>query len=328
MSNQGLSDRRAGIDAVLTTLSIGLPLDQTLIGDDLLPPIQQDLDAVRIPVWGTEAFRIREDRVGDFSEPDKLDISVSTTLVGIDGHALMAPVSDRQELVAEKGPLSYDLAAQALQTVVSSMRLAREKMQADLITSTAIYTGSDALVNKFDLNALAHRWDDDANDPFADLIPVLESVIPDGSGMRPNKFWMGQPVYAALIQNKNIKNRIFGTTGPQPNPGTSQLENLLGLPAGGIEVGRGVSRTVSGAITKLWGKNAGLLYVPPATGFRIPAFGYTVEQRVFNGSSQAVFRFRDEKMGASGGEWLKRSWFYTPVSTFNASGALFYNAVA
>ena len=33
----------------------------------------------------------------------------------------------------------------------------------------------------------------------------------------------------------------------------------------------------AGVNTKLWGKNLGLLWVPPTAGKRIPAFGYTVE---------------------------------------------------
>lgn len=321
MGTNALDDRRAGIDSVLTNLSIGIPLDQDFIGDQLLPPLKQPLSKVSVPVYGTEAFRIREDRVGDYSEPDKLDISVSTTLIEVDGHALEAPVSDRHQIESQRGPLRIDLERDALLTVVASMRLAREKLQADLITSQTPYAAG----HKKDLNALGTQWSDASIDPLDTLIPMLESTVPDASGKRPTILWMGQPVWAALLQNPKIRDRIFGTTGPGGMASTAQVAALIGVDK--ILVGRAISRTVGGVVTKLWGKNAGVLTVPPTTGFRVPAWGYTVEQTVFGSASEKIVKIRDEHMGASGGDWIKRSSFYTPVSVFPDSGALFYNAV-
>jgi len=326
MGNQALNDRRANIDVVLTKLSIGIPTDQDFIGDALLPPFPQSLSVVRMPVFGNEAYRIREDRVGDFSVPEKLDISVGTTLLEVDGHALAGQVSDRQQQESVQGPLNVDLENEVLQTIVSSMDLAREKMQADLLCASATYSG-----NSKDLNGASARWDDDSVDPLADLINVIETVIPDGSGKRPNTLWMGQQVWAKLIQNANIKNRIYGTTGPQPIPTQAQVASLIGIQ--NLYVGRAVSALAGsggaqGTVTKLWGKNAGLLYVPPTAGKRVPAFGYTVEQTVFGGASEKVIRVRDEMMGASGGELIKRSSFYTPTALFPKAGYLFYNVVA
>lgn len=322
MGTDALDARRAGIDAVLTNLSIGIPLEQDFIGDTLLPALKQPLSTVKMPVYGTEAFRIREDRVGDFSEPDKLDISIGTTTVSVDGHALEAPVSDRHQQESQRGPLRIDLERDALLTVVASMRLAREKMQADLVTSQSIYSAD----NKKDLNGLSLRWDDATVDPAEILIPMLETTVPDVSGKRPNVLWMGQPVWAALIQNPAIRNKVFGTTGPGGIPTMAQVAGVLGVDR--ILVGKAISRTVGGVVTKLWGKNAGVMTVASLAGFRQPSFGYTVEQTVFGGASEKVVKIRDEHMGASGGDWIKRSSFYTPVSVFPDSGALFYNAVA
>src|SRR6185503_5624744 len=131
MGSNALDDRRAGTDVVLTNLSLGRPLNQKYIGDRLAPIVSVPTSKVTIPVWGDEAFRVREDRVGDYSEPDKLDISVSTTLIEVDGHALMAPVSDRHQEESARSALKIDLADEALQTIDASMDLAREKQQAD-----------------------------------------------------------------------------------------------------------------------------------------------------------------------------------------------------
>jgi Phage major capsid protein E len=322
MGSAALNDRRANIDVVLTNLSIGIPTDQDFIGDRLLPALPQALSTVRMPVWGTEAFRIREDRVGDYSIPDKLDITVDTTSVDVDGHALSGQVSDRHQIEAQRGPLNYDLANEVLVTVVGQMDLAREKMQADLMTSTSIYGST----HKIDLNGTSGRWDDVNVDPTDNLIDAIENVIPNDSGKRPNTLWMGQEVWAKLIQNPKLKNRLFGSTQAQPIPTTAQVASLLGI--SNLYVGRAVSRTSGGTVSHLWGKNAGLLFVPPTAGKRVPAFGYTVEQTVFGGASEQVVRIRDEQMGASGGELIKRSSFYTPISIFPNAGFLYYNAVA
>lgn len=323
MSTAALADRRAGIDVVLTNLSIGIPTDQDFIGDRLLKPFPQVLSEVKFPKWGTEAFRIREDHVGDYSVPEKIDITLDTIGVEVDGHALAGQVSDRHQQESQQGPLKVDLAAEVLGVLVSNMDLAREKQQADLMQSSAVYG-----TNTEDLNGTGNRWDDAAVDPTDKLIDAIESTIPDGCGKRPNVLWMGQQVWAKLIQNPKLKNRIFGSTNSQPIPTAAQIASLIGVDS--VLIGRALSKTAAGVNTKLWGKNAGLLWVPPTAGKRVPAFGYTVEQTVFGGASESVIRVRDEMMGASGGELIKRSSFYSAVTLLSGTGGagyLFANAI-
>ena len=322
MATQALSDRRAGLDVPLTNLSLAIAPDQTFIGNTLLPTIMRPTSTTTIATFGTEAFRIRYDKVGDYSEPDKLDVAIDKVTFEIDGHALMAPRSDRHQLESQRAGFGIDLDAELVYTLRASMDLERERAQAALITAP----GSYGTNNKVDINAAANLWDNGANDPLDNIIDAIESVVPNASGRRPNVFWMGQEVWAGLMQNALVRQRIMGTTGPQPLPTTTQFASLIGVDR--VLVGRSISRDESGAVTKIWGKNAGLVWVPPTAGNRIPAFGYTVEQSVFGGGSEAVVRFRDEKMGASGGEWIKRSAFYTPVLLFPDAGFLFYNAVA
>ncbi len=323
MGTQALDARRASLDVVLTNLSLGIAPDQELIGNSLLPTLMRPTSTTTIGVWGTEAFRVREDKVGDYSEPDKLDVSIDKTTFEIDGHALMAPISDRHQIEGLRGPLGVNFEEEAVRTVRFSMDLARERAQATLLTASGTYTGSGHVI---DLNSPSHPWDNSSNDPLEDIVPVIESVIPNDSGRRPNTMWMGQEVWAGLLTNTKVRDRLFGTHGPQPTPTLAQFASLVGLD--NVYVGRAMTKTSAGVNTKVWGKKAGILYVPPTSGARIPAFGYTVEQSVFGGGSEAIIRFRDEKMGASGGDQIKRSAFYTPVCLFPDAGVLFTNAVS
>ena len=338
--SNALDDRRASVDVVLQNVSIGIKPPSDFIGDLILPPHPQALSEAKMKVWGTEAYRIRDDRLADFSEPSKLDIQAGLTTVNVDGHGLMAPVSDRHQQEALQGPLNYDLAARETKTVTAQMLLSREKLQADLVTAAATY----ASANKCDLNANGmkadgtqsagnHQWDNGSNDPIDDLTAAIESVVPDATGQRPNLVWLGQPVWAALVRNTAFKNRVFGTANPQGVPTLAQLATIIGVDR--VIVGRALSRTADattfgngGTVTKLWGKNAGCLYVAPDAGDVEPAFGYTIEQSVFGGATSKIITIRDEKMGASGGYWVKRAAFYTPAALYPNAGFLFYNVIA
>lgn len=324
MPSSVLTARRVGADRFLTGLSVGIAPDQDLIGDRLLPVVKTDLASVLLAVYGNEAWTMIDDLVGDHSKPKRLEVTLGSTRVSIDGHALIGTVSDREQIEATKGPAQFDLESDTVYTVKQNMLLRREKLQADLIQNSGTYPGP----NVIDLNAI--KWDTIAagvstNDPIDQLLNIIEYSATRAIGRRPNKFWTSGQVWAQIVQNTKVKNRIFGTIQRQGVVAPDMFASLIGVDE--VLVGRAVSR--SGATTTdLWGKSAGLLYVPPVAGARIPAFGYTAEQRVFGDSSEAVIRIRDEEMGASGGNLLKRSAFYSPVVTFNAAGTLFINVIA
>lgn len=318
MSTDALGARRINIDRFYSNLSIGIAPDQELVGDQLFPVLMTELSSEKIKKYGDEAWRLQEDLVGDFSIPNRIDTKMDKITVEVDGHALESPVSDRHQKESLSGPAQLNLEQQNMYTLKQQMLLRREKYQADLARTAAAYGA-----NTTDPNGLGVGWDTD--DIFDQLVKFIETEIPEGSGKRPNLLLMGQPVWAAVLKNVAIKDRVFGTIAKQPYVTPELIGSILGLK---VVVGRTISRSELGAVTYLWGKDAILAYVPPTTGTQIPAFGYTVEQSVFGGSSEAVNRIRDEHMGASGGWYLKRSHFYTPVITFPASGHLFTNAVA
>jgi len=319
-----LNDRRANVDNVLQQLTVSRAPNAEMIGDFLLPALPQDFSTAKVGAWGTEAFRVRPTKVGDYSAPEKLDIGLSTTSIEVDGHALMAPVSRRHQQEAANGQIPYNLRAQALVTADDGLDVSRERGQAALVTASATYSSDTGFVQ--DLNALSEQWDQDAIDPFKRIIATIEGTIVAGSGKRANTLWMGQEVWLKFIQNPFVKNRIFGTTNPQGVPTEEQVARFLGIAR--VVIGRAVTLTAADVLSYIWGKKAGLIYVPPTSGERIPAFGYTVEQRIEGSASRRVTIIQDETMGAWGGEWVKSARAFTPAVLFQKAGALFDNAVA
>ncbi|MDQ6892211.1 MAG: hypothetical protein M3167_06345 [Acidobacteriota bacterium] len=326
-----LTNRRLGVDKFYTQLSVGIAPDQVLIGDTLFPVLRGDLSRMLIAKYGVEAWQMIDDAVGDRSMPKRVDIQMGKLSIDIEGHALINPVSDREQQESLKGPAQLDLEKQALYTLKQRMLLRREFLQATLAQNTALYPAGNVITHA----AGATRWDNIAAgvntaDPIAELVPFIENTIPQQIGRRPNIGWTSSLVWSKIITNTIVKQRVFGTANPQGTPTKAQIASLMGLED--ILVGYAVTRPEPGdetsATTPIWGKSFGVAYVPPVAGTQIPAFGYTAEQRVFGDAAEAVVRIRNEYMGPSGGWDLKRSAFYSPVMTFPTAGTIFTTVVS
>jgi len=328
MGNAALDSRRA-IDAASTQISLGIKAEQTLVGDQLLPVLPLKLSKVNFPKFGTEAFRMIDDAVSDKSEAKRIDVAWDKFSLEIDGHSLMAPVSYRELNEAQNGPFSVDLEAEALYVLKQRMLLRREKLQADLVQNNSLYSAT----HKQDLNGTSSRFDDASVDPTAVVRPFVEKILPRACGHKPNTIVMGSDVWIGLIENPYIKNRIFGTTGPQGLVTETQVAGLFGVEK--LIVGRAVTYAEPAtdildttSSTNLWGKNVILAWVPPTAGSKIPAFGYTPEQIVFAGGSELITRIEKPELGPTGGFMFKRSHMYTPALVFADAGAILYNAVS
>lgn len=330
-SSLPLTNRRIGIDKFYTGLSVGIAPDQAFIGDQVFPVLQGELSRMLILKYGVEAWQMIDDAVGDRSMPKRVDIAMSKLSIDIEGHALINPVSDREQQESVKGPAQFDLEKQALYTLKQRMLLRREYLQATLAQNPALYPSGNVHAHA----SAGVRWDHLSGgvndvDPIAELIPYVVNTVPSLIGRRPNLAWMGSAVWQALATSTLVKQRIFGINNPQGTPAVEQFASLIQVDK--VLVGYAVTRPEPGdensATTPIWGKNFGLAYVPPVSGTQIPSFGYTAEQRVFGSAAESVVRIRNEYMGPTGGWDLKRSAFYSPVMTFPNAGQIFTNVVS
>jgi hypothetical protein len=320
MSTDVLRNRRVQVDTVLSTLSIGIKADQQYIGDLLLPPLPQDLDEAVLAKLGNEAFAMVDDLVDDWATPRAIDTSRDKLKITVDGHALTSPIGRREQLVAAKGPFRYDLAARKVYTVKSVMLNRREYLQAALIQNSGVYP----VANVVDL--VAAKFSNNAIDPIPALALAVQDTAFIGIGQPFNTFWIASDAWFALVANTKVTTRIYGTVGSQPATVTqAQIASLLGVDR--VIVGRAVLRDKAGVGTRIWTGKAGLLYVPPTSGEEIPAFGYTVEQRVFGSATEYVTVIDEPLKGAAGVYHVKRGAFYTPAVTFNAAGILYINVI-
>ncbi len=314
-ANAALDLRRMNVDRFLSQVSIGIAADQELIGDQLLPVLSQDLDKALIAKWGSEAFVITDDEVGDRGTPKPLDISTDKVTVTVEGHARMAEVAPREQNATQLAAFPYDLMARKLYAVKQAMMLRREYLQATLLQNSALWSGNTG--------ALTAKLGTPTSDPVPELIAKIDLAISDTSGRRPNTIMFAADAWANFRSLTKVRAQIMGLNNPQSFVTEAQVASFLGVDK--VLVGRAVSRVASsGALnTRLWTNTILLAWVPPVTGEEIPALGYTVEQKLFGGASMAVGKWFDQKPGVAGINFAKMAWLYTPALLFPGAGYLF-----
>ena len=181
-----------------------------------------------------------------------------------------------------------------------------------------------------------NQWSDYINsDPIA-AVEAQRPTVHKGSTRLPNVFACGLQVWTALRQHPKIIDRFKYTELQDGYASTEQLRRVFGVDR--FIVLEALYDTASFGLTPsldyVWGKNAMLLYVPPAPARRTPSIGYSYwldhvtgpgGRRVglqgdrdtnVPGGGPAIFRYREESRQ---GEFLEaRSYFDTELMRVQA----------
>ena len=305
-------------------LAVG-PGQGSLIGTSLLPTIVASPDGneqASFPTFGNESFYIGEnDIVAPNSGRKSADFAVTWTSVGLDAHAMDAPVDIRLErAMAASG---FSAANSALELARGQVENRKEKAISDLLqtASTTVYASSShyATLTSTDL------WSDAANvSLFAKVTGAVEQVR-GACGIRPNTFWMGAQVFNALRYNKNILD-IIKYSGTKAAPGApATVEGLSAVFGMNILVGDAVNTaTLGGSLADTWGKAAGLLVVGNDQ-LHTPKFGATFTAA---GSPKVMPPYLDRTRGAEGVNVYSYVDYYKPFVTMKSAGYLWTAAVA
>lgn len=186
------------------------------------------------------------------------------------------------------------LASVAIERVMSVVGLQIEIAAGDLIVATNFSGRTEALAGN-------NRWDNDNSNPAREVRSAYSSIRA-AIGRDPNTLLIGKEVYDALINNKEVVERIKYS---MPAIGDAIDEDALRryfrverLVVGGAMKGK------KGSFKHIWGKIALLCYtnVTPLAAQGSPSFGYTYR---LNGYPIAEATWYNRS---------NRSWMY-PVTT-------------
>lgn len=313
------------IDSALANYAAGYQsADKGMIADDVCPILPVEKNSNKFYTW------------------DKNDVFQEVTSLEVAPGGAMAEISPRlsssnyncvsygvQSFVASEVQANADSALnperQAVVRCMTAIRLARERRVANLLTSSANWSGGTVTAI-----AAGAKWNGGASsDPVRDINTAIEASFVD-----VNALVMSERTYHDFMQNAQVQKYITYKDGTAPIPGADNMSSLLRLPP--IIVGSRKSLTTASAIGYLWGDNVALLHVDGG----IPSGGATISTaRTFrwngangganDGTMQGGFLVRsyfDPKRGPRGGKVVAIVHNDTEVMTSTVAGALLTGA--
>lgn len=266
-------------DPVLTQIAQGYT-NAAFQGDKLFPVVRTDKRTGRFPVFGKEAFVIPTNLKRGVGE--RVQRMLSTTgyiLAELDEYALGFGIenSERTEWAGSPDQLLNLRLGQAQDKIA----LVREQNQATLATTYGNYASG------FSASGAGYKWATDG-DPVVDMRAAAITVS-KSNGKRPNVAWFTPTAWESFINNKQVLDRVrWGGNNVTPAQITKaaaaallQVDEVVVFEAVYGAGGDGGVKKSALTMNWLWesvgGACAGLAIV--GTGYGIPSFGYTYEQK-------------------------------------------------
>lgn len=255
-------------DPVLTELAQGYH-NLDLIGEHLMPVVEIDKEAGKIPTFGRLAFRltstVRELR-GKSNRLDPEDVgSIDVTL---DENDVEFPIDYREENEA-----FFSLQHYAVNTTQDVIALGREKKIADIAQDEANYDTS----NKIILSGSSQFSDDNADvfTIFGNAINAVKRNI----GRKPNVCVIAADVWAILKEHPKVLEKIKNVQVALVDE--SIFAKLINVEK--VVIGEAVHEE-NGELKDIWSNSIVLAYVPKGNGAKKgsiyePAYGYTVRRK-------------------------------------------------
>jgi len=253
------------VDPVVTELAIGLPIEQTLIAERVLPPVEVEAEDFTLPVWGDEAREELNDEDAIIGPDGEAKLSTFTTSMKkdhLEEWGREAQYGYRLKMAAgrnkDKGAAYVNLDLQYVGGIKSQTWLLKEKQTAKVVNDD----------NNIVPTALFA--DVDFGDPNTDLYAKIMKAKEDRqSKTGPLKvFQFGVSAWRLLKQHKSITGQLGANE--RKNVTREMVAGILEVDT--IEVGEAV--TNNGYI---WDQNrCTLLYANKQSTSKLnPSFGYT-----------------------------------------------------
>lgn len=292
--------RDVHVDSLLTNISLGYQ-NTNYIADTIAPlvPVQKQSDL--IPAYDqSHWFRNQAALRAPGTPSQRGGFTLSNTSYVCHNYAWGFDLPDE---VRDNTDSPYNMDRDATLYVTDKLQMQREANFASRYFTTGIWTGDKtgaATGGDF-------VWFSDyaISNPITTITTYIDEVEAR-IGREPNKLVLGKPVWMQIMNHPRVLERtVYGGTNSVPALiNVNAFAAMVGLPSAGILIGRAIhtlsqegTAEASVVYSRIWGKNALLLYVPPAPSLFTPAAMYTfVWQRVPN-ALQYIRRLRnDERM--------------------------------
>ena len=308
------------VDQLLTSMSIGYKND-TYIADSLFPMIPVNRQSNIVPKynqshWFRDDARMRAP--GTKSEGGGFTVD-TTDKYFCDRYSYRYEIDDE---VRDNADEPFNLDRDATFFVTDKLQMRREVAFAGAFFTTGVW-GTDK-VGATDFT----KWSDYASsDPLVNM-ESFKDTMETKIAQTPNTMVMGRQVWAQLKFHPDLIDTIKYT---QRGVLTTELVASL-LEIDRLEIGRAiyttsVEGTAEGSVSysRIWGKNALLMYTPAAPSLMTPAAGYTFVWRRVPNALQFMKRMRDEEREV---DIIEGNSYFDQKITASNAGLFLSNAVA
>tara|TARA_Y100000310_G_scaffold98201_1_gene95941 strand:- start:29423 stop:30355 length:933 start_codon:yes stop_codon:yes gene_type:complete len=278
------------VNALLTNISIGYR-NQAYIADQLFPIVRVNKQADIVPKYGQSHWFRDNAKVrapGTKSEGGGYAVDTSDSY-------FCNRWSRRFEIPDElrrNADAPWNLDRDATVFVTDKIQMRREVAFATDFFTTSVWgtdkTGATDFTKWSDYGASTPLQD---TDEYKDAVEALV-------GQEPNRFAVGKQVHLQLKNHPALIDRIKYTQRAQLT--ADLIASLMEFES--YLVGRSIyTTTVEGTAeasvgyTRIWGKNALMVYVPSAPSLLQPAAGYTFVWQVVPNALQYIKRMRNEE---------------------------------
>lgn len=278
------------VDALLTNISVGYK-NLEYIADQICPIVQVKKQSDIIPQydkshWFRDEAKLRAP--GTKSEGGGWTVDV-TNLYHCLKYSYRKEIADDDRANADA---PFNLDRESTEFVTDKIQLRRERNFASSLFTTGVWTTNKVGDTDFT------KWSDYANSsPLTDLtgwIDTVEGLI----GREPGTFVMGKQVWSILKWHPDLVDTIKYTQKGQVSlelfKTLAELDRVFIGKALYTATAEGTAEA-SVSYSRIWGKNALMLYVPPTPSLMTPAACYTFVWQVVANALQYIKRMRDEE---------------------------------
>lgn len=313
------TSRDVHIDGLLTNIAIAYS-NQKYIADQIFPIVPVNKQSDLFPTYDQSHWFRDEARV---RAPATKSEGGGWT-VGTDNYFALR-YSYRSEIpdeVRDNADAPFALESNATNFVMDKIAMRREVAWANDFFTTGVWGNDDAGSTDFT------QWSDySASLPFVDLLNYQDE-IEARIGVEGNTIVMGKQVWNKLKWHPDMVDTIKYTERGIPS------EELFKAATGftNVLVGRAIMTTdpegtaeASVTYTRIFGKHALVMYVPPSPSLMTPAAGYTFTWRRVPNSINYVVRHRDDEREV---DIIEGNTYFDQKVTAARAGTFLQNAVA
>jgi len=292
------------VNRPLTNISIAYIQKQTnFVADKVFPivPVAKQSDAYFVydnAYWNRDEMEIRA--AGNESVGNGYSVDGTNTYY-CPVYAFHKDIPDQIRANAD-APLNLD--REATEYVTLKALIKREKLFAASFMTGGVWTYDYDGAASSPGSGEVLQWNDSSSTPIEDVWDAKQSIL-QKTGFEPNVLVLGYPVYKALVNHPDFVDRVKAgqTPGGAAIVDTAEMAQIFKVPT--VVVMRGIENTAkegaSASHSFIGGKDALLVYAPPAPGLMTPSAGYIFSWTGYVGAGpagQRIKRFRMENLAS------------------------------